>query len=142
MGQKREIKEILESILGTTIHFTSDKEDAETKIKNEFIRIIGLFEEAWQRQHKLYDEFKIDISTIDDIYFQVIESLVHFCFEPVAAEAILFYVYTRFDDNKRVVPFLDDEGVEHMFNTKEELWEYLVDLKIKIDKNAQGKTPK
>ena len=142
MGQKREIKEILESILGTTIHFTSDKEDAETKIKNEFIRIIGLFEEAWQRQHKLYDKFKIDISTIDDIYFQVIESLVHFCFEPVAAEAILFYVYTRFDDNKRVVPFLDDEGVEYMFNTKEELWEYLVDLKIKIDKNAQGKTPK
>jgi len=142
MGQKREIKEILESILGTTIHFTSDKEDAETKIKNEFSRIIDLFEEAWQRQHKLYDEFKIDISTIDDIYFQVIESLVHFCFEPVAAEAILFYVYTRFDDNKRVVPFLDDEGVEYMFNTKEELWEYLVDLKIKIDKNAQGKTPK
>jgi len=142
MGQKREIKEILESILGTTIHFTSDKEDAETKIKNEFSRIIDLFEEAWQRQHKLYNEFKIDISTIDDIYFQVIESLVHFCFEPVAAEAILFYVYTRFDDNKRVVPFLDDEGVEYMFNTKEELWEYLVDLKIKIDKNAQGKTPK
>ena len=142
MGQKKEIKEILESILGTTVHLTSDKADTEAKIKNEFIRIIGLFEEAWQRQHKLYDEFKIDISTIDDIYFQVIESLVHFCFEPVAAEAILFYVYTRFDGNKRVVPFLDDEGVEHTFSTKEELWEYLVDLKIKIDKNAQGKTPK
>ena len=141
MGQKREIKEILESILGTTIHFTSDKEDAETKIKNEFIRIISLFEEAWQRQHKLYDEFKIDTSTIDDIYFQVIESLIHFCFEPLTAEAILFYVYTRFDGSKEVVPFLDDEGVEHMFNNKEELWDYLVDLKIKIDKNAKGKTP-
>ena len=37
---------------------------------------------------------------------------------------------------------MDDEGVEHTFNNKEELWEYLIDLKIKIDKNAQGKTPK
>jgi hypothetical protein len=142
MGQKKEIKEILESILGTTIHFTSDKVDEETKMKNEFTRIISLFEEAWQRQHKLYDGFKIDISTIDDIYFQVIESLIHFCFETIAAEAILFYVYTRFEDSKEIVPFLDDEGVEHIFNNKEELWEYLVDLKIKIDKNAQGKTPK
>lgn len=142
MGQKKEIKEILESILGTTVHLTSDKEDAETKIKNEFIRIIGLFEEAWKRQHKLFEEYKIDTSSMDDIHFQVIESLVHFCFESIAAEAILFYVYTRFDDSKQIIPFLDDEGVEHTFNTKEELWEYLVDLKIKIDKNAQGKTPK
>ena len=134
MGQKKEIKEILESILGTTIHFASDKVDEETKMRNEFIRIIDLFEEAWQRQHKLFDQFKIDISTIDDIYFQVIESLIHFCFEPLAAEAILFYVYTRFDGSKEVVPFLDDEGVEHMFNNKEELWDYLVDLKVKIDK--------
>ena len=142
MGQKKEIKEILESILGTTIHFTSDKVDEETKLKNEFVRIIDLFEEAWQRQHKLYDGFRIDISTIDDIYFQVIESLIHFCFEPVAAEAILFYVYTKFSDSKEIIPFLDDEGVEHVFSNKEELWDYLVDLKIKIDKNAQGKTPK
>ena len=137
MGQRKEIKEILESILGTTIHFTSDEVDKEAKIKIEFLRIIGLFEEAWQRQHKLYSEFRIDTSTIDDIYFQVIESLIHFCFEPIASEAILFYVYTRFDDKQRVVPFLDDKGEEHIFNTKEDLWEYLVDLKIKLD-NAKG----
>ena len=140
MGQRKEIKEILETILGTPVHFTSDQVDEETRMKNEFIRIVNLFEEAWQRQHKLYDGFRIDISTIDDIYFQVIESLIHFCFEPVAAEAILFYVYTRFDDSKEIIPFLDDEGVEHVFNSKEELWDYLVDLKIKIDKNAKGKT--
>ena len=140
MGQRKEIKEILETILGTPVHFTSDQVDEETRMKNEFIRIVNLFEEAWQRQHKLYDGFRIDISTIDDIYFQVIESLIHFCFEPVAAEAILFYVYTRFDDSKEIIPFLDDEGVEHVFNSKEELWDYLVDLKIKMDKNAKGKT--
>lgn len=142
MGQRKEIKEILETILGTTIHFTSDKVDEETRMKNEFVRILDLFEEAWQRQYKLFEGFKIDISSIDDIYFQVIESLIHFCFDTVAAEAILFYVYTRFDKGEEIIPFLDDEGVEHVFNNKEELWDYLVDLKIKIDKNAQGKTPK
>ena len=138
MGQRKEIKEILESILGTTIHFTSDEIDKEAKIKLEFTRIIGLFEEAWQRQHKLYDEFRMDISTIDDIYFQVIESLIHFCFEPVAAEAILFYIYTRFDNEQKVVPFLDDMGEEHIFNNKEELWDYLVELRIRLDKNAKS----
>ena len=138
MGQKKEIKEILESILGTTIHFTSDEVDKETRIKNEFIRIIGLFEEAWKRQHKLFEEFKIDTSSMDDIHFQVIESLVHFCFESVAAEAILFYVYTRFDDSEKIIPFLDDVGEEHIFDSKEELWDYLVDLRIRLDKNAKS----
>ena len=138
MGQRKEIKEILESILGTTSHFTSDEIDKEAKIKLEFTRIIGLFEEAWQRQHKLYDEFRMDISTIDDIYFQVIESLIHFCFEPVASEAILFYIYTRFDNEQKVVPFLDDMGEEHIFNNKEELWDYLVELRIRLDKNAKS----
>jgi hypothetical protein len=74
---------------------------------------------------------------MDDIYFQVIESLIHFCFEPVAAEAILFYVYTRLDDKDEVLAFLDDKGEEHVFNTKEDLWEYLVELKIKLD-NAKS----
>jgi len=138
MGQKKEIKEILESILGTTIHFASDKVDEETKMKNEFIRIIDLFEEAWQRQHKLYSTFKIDISTMDDIYFQVIESLIHFCFEPIAAEAILFYVYTRFESGEDIVPFLDDLGEEHIFNNKEELWDYLVDLRARLDRDAKS----
>jgi hypothetical protein len=137
MGQRKEIKEILESILGTTIHFTSDRVDEETKAKLDFIRVIGLFEEAWQRQNKLYDQFRIDTTSMDDIYFQVIESLIHFCFEPVAAEAILFYVYTRLDDKDEVLPFLDDKGEEHVFNTKEDLWEYLVELKIKLD-NAKS----
>ena len=137
MGQRKEIKEILESILGTTIHFTSDRVDEETKAKLDFIRVIGLFEEAWQRQNKLYDQFRIDTTSMDDIYFQVIESLIHFCFEPVAAEAILFYVYTRLDDKDEVLAFLDDKGEEHVFNTKEDLWEYLVELKIRLD-NAKS----
>jgi hypothetical protein len=137
MGQRKEIKEILESILGTTIHFTSDRVDEETKAKLDFIRVIGLFEEAWQRQNKLYDQFRIDTTSMDDIYFQVIESLIHFCFEPVAAEAILFYVYTRLDDKDEVLAFLDDKGEEHVFNTKEDLWEYLVELKKKLD-NAKS----
>ncbi len=133
MDQRREIKEILETILGTTIHFTTDTVDEEIKMKLEFIRIVELFEEAWQRQNKLYDQFKIDTTTMDDIYFQVIESLIHFCFDPIAAEAMLFYVYTRLRSDDEVLPFLDDKGEEHIFNTKEDLWDYLVDLKIRLD---------
>jgi len=137
MGQRKEIKEILETILGTTIHFTTDTVDEEIKVKGEFMRIIGLFEEAWTRQNKLYEQFRIDTTTMDDIYFQVIESLIHFCFDPIAAEAVLFYVYTRLDLEGEVLAFIDDKGEEHIFNSKEDLWEYLVDLKVRLD-NAKG----
>ena len=44
---------------------------------------------------------------------------------------------TRFDEKQKITPFTDDKGEEHIFNTKEDLWEYLVDLKIKLD-NAKS----
>ena len=62
----------------------------------------------------------------------IIEGFIYFSFDPVAAEAILFYIYSRYDMEENLIPFIDDEGKEHLMANAEDLWEYLVYLTDKL----------
>lgn len=132
MRQRKEIKEVLEKILGASLNIHSENLSEEDKLKDEFLRTIDLFEDVWKRQDKLDIELGIDFSTYDDKFFKIIEGFIHFSFDPVAAEAILFYVYSRYDMEENLIPFIDDEGKEYLMVNSEDLWEYLLDLTDKL----------
>ena len=68
----------------------------------------------------------MDFTSYDEAYFKTIEGIIHFCFEEIAASAILFYVYSRIDNEGTVHLFVDSNGEEHMFNTIDDLWEFLL----------------
>jgi len=128
MRQRKEIKEVLEKILGASLNIHSENLSEEDKLKDEFLRTIDLFEDVWKRQDKLDIELGIDFSTYDDKFFKIIEGFIHFSFDPVAAEAILFYVCSRYDMEENLIPFIDDEGKEHLMANSEDLWEYMLYL--------------
>lgn len=132
MKQRKEIKEVLEKILGSTLTTYSENLSEEDKLKDEFLKTIDLFEEVWKRQDKLDIELGIDFGTYDDKFFKIIEGFIYFSFDPVAAGAILFYVYSRYDMEGNLIPFIDDEGKEHLMANAEDLWEYLLDLADKL----------
>lgn len=132
MKQRKEIKEVLEKILGSTLTTHSENLSEEDKLKDEFLKTIDLFEEVWKRQDKLDIELGIDFGTYDDKFFKIIEGFIYFSFDPVAAGAILFYIYSRYDMEGNLIPFIDDEGKEHLMANAEDLWEYLLDLADKL----------
>ena len=132
MKQRKEIKEVLEKILGSTLTTYSENLSEEDKLKDEFLKTIDLFEEVWKRQDKLDIELGIDFGTYDDKFFKIIEGFIYFSFDPVAAGAILFYIYSRYDMEGNLIPFIDDEGEEHLIANAEDLWEYLLDLADKL----------
>ena len=70
----------------------------------------------------------LDFSTYDDDFFKVIEGIIHFSFSPAASEAILFYIYSRYDEEDKLIPFVDIDGEEHLMANSEDLWEYLLYL--------------
>ena len=39
---------------------------------------------------------------------------------------ILFYIYSRKDEDGTLHPFLDSKGQEHKFETVDDLWEFLL----------------
>jgi len=126
MDQKKEIKEALEKILGSSITMREDGSDPVDELKADFIKIMDMYEGVWKRQNDLLENEGLDFTSYDEQYFKVIEGFIHFCFEGVAADAILFYVYSRKDDDGTLHPFIDSRGDEHMFNTIDDLWEFLL----------------
>ena len=132
MNQRKELKEVIENILGASLSISVVSNTEEEKLKVEFLKTIDLFEDVWKRQNKLEDEMGLDFSTYDDSFFRVIEGIIHFSFAPTAAEAILFYVYSRYDEDDKLIPFVDEDGEERLFANSEDLWEYLLYLTDKL----------
>ena len=126
MDQRKEIKEALEQILGSSITMRDDGSDPVDELKSDFIKLIDLYESVWKRQNNLLEIQGLDFTSYDENYFRLIEGFIHFCFEGVAADSILFYIYSRKDDDGTLHPFMDSKGQEHMFETVDDLWEFLL----------------
>ena len=126
MDQRKEIKEALEQILGSSITMRDDGSDPVDELKNDFIKLIDLFESVWKRQNDLLEVQGLDFTSYDENYFRLVEGFIHFCFEGVAADAILFYIYSRKDNDGTIHPFMDSKGQEHTFETVDDLWEFLL----------------
>ena len=128
MKQRKELKEVIEKILGSSLEMSVIHDTEEDKLKTDFLNTIDLFESVWKRQNHLEDEMGLDFSTYDDDFFKIIEGIIHFSFAPEASEAILFYVYSRYDKEDKLIPFVDADGEEHLMVNSEDLWEYLLYL--------------
>jgi len=126
MSQENEIKEALEKILGSNITLRYDGSDPVNELKADFIKVMDMYEGVWKRQNDLLENEGLDFTSYDEQYFKIIEGFIHFFFEGVAADAILFYVYSRKDEDGTFHPFIDSKGQEHMFNSIDDLWEFLL----------------
>jgi hypothetical protein len=127
LNQKREIQEIFEKILGAPLDLKIIPHPDEEKLKETFTRIITNFEFVWKRQLDL-EKYEVDLTTYDDKFFRIIEDLIHFCFDPEAAEAIIFYIYTRITEDGEVQSFTDSNGKKYKFNDINDLWEYMLNI--------------
>ena len=126
MSQRKEIKQAIEQILGAGIIMRDDSTDPSDELKKDFIRIINLYQRVWERQNDLIDKQGIDFTSYDEDYFKLIEGLINFCFDEGASDAILFYIYSKRDDEDEILPFVDKSGKEHNFKTIDDLWEFLL----------------
>jgi hypothetical protein len=126
MDQRKEIKGVIERILGSNITMRFDGSNEEDKLKNEFVKVMTMFEEVWQRQNDIDLKYGADFSTYDDPFFRVIEGWINFCFDDVAGEAIIFYIYGRRGEGEEIIPFEDPKGKLYTFNDLDDLWEFLM----------------
>ena len=126
MDQEKEIKKVIEQILGSNITMRHDTSTDEDKLKDEFLKVMAIFEGVWKRQNSMDMKYGVDFSTYDDPFFRTIEGFINFCFDGVVAEAIIFYVYARKDEEGTIHPFVDPNGKEYMFDNIDDLWEFLM----------------
>lgn len=128
MKQRKEIKKTLELILGTPLSLEIENNSEEDKLKNEFLKVMDLYEMVWKRQAEFEEQSGIDLTAYDDPFFRIIEGVIYFSFSPEAVRAILFFIYSRYDLDGKLTPYVDDEGEEHLMANADDLWEYMLYL--------------
>ena len=77
MDQRKEIKEALEQILGSSITMRDDGSDPVDELKSDFIKLIDLYESVWKRQNDLLEVQGLDFTSYDENYFRLV--VTQFC---------------------------------------------------------------
>lgn len=107
-------------VLDITDEFSSDEE------KKLFTRMINHLEKLTQHEHKVFDSFKIDLSTITEPYWNMLEECLTFAFSAEIQELIWWYIHDRVNAAGDVVAWEDEDGTEYVFKTPGDLYEYIL----------------
>jgi len=103
---------------------------AEDKIlkgeKKLFTKMIKCIEKLAQSEHKIFEQTKIDTSSIVEPYWTVMGEILSFSFSDEVTELIWWYIYERKDSAGKLIAWEDDDGVEYRFETAGDLYEYIL----------------
>lgn len=116
------LQEQINQIIGVKSTLKRRKKNREDIQKGIFLNVIPLIDHVINRGIMLEGDFGVNVTKYDELFFQIIDSLLYLHFEPKAAEVILFYLYERYNPDGTNNPIIDANGDEIMLETTEDLW--------------------
>ena len=122
-----EIRRILERALGVKfkmIDMTEDFSIDEEKVV--FTKMINHLEKLVEHEHKVFDKFNIDLSTITEPYWTMIEECLTFALSEDIQELIQWYIHERKNAAGEIKSWEDEDGTEYNFKTPGDLYEYIL----------------
>jgi len=99
------------------------------KQKDLFISILMALQATQTRTILTQTELKLDFSSYDEMYLQIIDSLILLHFGKEGYELITFYLYEKTNPDGSFNELFDDEGKIVPSTTPNDIWNILVNLK-------------
>jgi hypothetical protein len=124
----RDIKDLFTSVLGSSpelVEFVDDPEE-----KNAVVEIIDLLDSLCDRHDVLYDQYNIDLTTIEAPYWAVLGKLLGLYFDKNFLSWIFWYLNERFDENGDLLPVTDSEGNQVYIENSIQLYNFALTGKI------------
>lgn len=115
-------QKIVEHVLGSQTkvsHRTKTKYDLD---KKKFENIILNLEQLETRTNILINDFNLDLSKFEDIYYEVINNLFSLLYPKEVIDIINFYLYGRMSPEGDVVVLKDVEGNEIVVDNPSQLY--------------------
>lgn len=100
------------------------------KQKDLFTGIIMALQAAETRTMLTQTELKLDFGTYNEMYLQIIDSLILLHFGKEGYELITWYLYEKISPDGELQELFNDEGEIVPSNTPEDIWNILIKLKL------------
>lgn len=124
-----EIKKAVDQLLKINSTVKRKKKAYIDKQKDLFIGIIMALQAAQTRTALTQAELKLDFSTYDEMFLQIIDSLILLHFGKEGYELISWYLYEKINPDGELSELFNDEGEIVPSNTPEDIWNVLVNIK-------------
>jgi len=104
--------------------------------KEIFINILEVLDGCKKRTDELETNFMLDLFSYEEDFYLVIENLLYIHYGELKTEIILWWVYSRFNDEGEIDDLIiEDEDEEKQeivkIKTAEQLWSYINKIKTK-----------
>jgi hypothetical protein len=131
------IKQSVEDIIGANTFLRRKKKTEDDNQRERFEQIIRTLEEIEVRGVILGSDLKIDFTTYDEKFYDVIDTLILMQFGKEASEIIFFYLYERVNPDGSINQLVDTNDQYVILNSPTDLWEL-----VKVIQNQIGKPKK
>jgi hypothetical protein len=129
-----DIKKAVDQLLKVNSTVKRKKKAYLDKQKDLFTSIIMALQAIQIRTSLVSSELKVDFSTYDEMFLQLIDSLILLHFGKDGFEVINFYLYDKFNPDGTVNELYDDEDKVVPSETPEDIWNILSKLKSDNEK--------
>ena len=123
-----DIKKAVDQLLKITSTVKRKKKAYIDKQKDLFISIIIALQAAQTRTILTQTELRLDFSTYDEMYLQIIDSLILLHFGKEGFELISWYLYEKINPDGTFSEIQDADGNVVPSDTPEDIWNILVNV--------------
>jgi hypothetical protein len=124
-----DIKKAVDTLLKINSTVKRKKKAYIDKQKDLFIGIMMALQAVQTRTILTQTELKLDFSTYDEMFLQVIDSLILLHFGKEGYELISFYLYEKFNPDGTVNELYNDDEELIPSETPDDIWNILMKLK-------------
>ncbi len=129
-----DIKKAVDQLLSINSTVKRKKKAYLDKQKDLFTSTLLALQAVQSRSHLASSELKVDFSTYDELFLQIIDSLFLLHFGKEGFEVINFYLYDKFNPDGSINELFDDEDKVVPSETPDDIWNILIKLKKNNEK--------
>jgi hypothetical protein len=131
------VQQSIESIIGADTVLKRRKKTEDDISKDTFEKIIITLEQANVRSSIIGGDFKLDFTSYDETFYEIIDNLILMQFGKEASEVIFFYVYERINPDGTVNELADQDNQVVALNNPTDLWMLVNHIKNKTNKTKK-----
>ena len=132
MKQKNTVRRVFNNYFNLRVRISTKEVDKKVMNKSLFLNIIKNLKSIEERRDFMQDEIGMDMTTYEDKFFQVIESLFKLAFSQKQLELIRAYLYELWPDKswdgKITLEITKKKSKVVDFKTPEQVWEVIKDF--------------